>query len=294
MAHIGLTGQNGGSSGLSTNHPISLAGLLLFGTDKALKDHCPGFETIIETPIETKRIHSNIVESYKQLCSSRSSLLASLYSDIPQRCIKEILMNSYVHRDYRNNSPVIIRASAQSIEFESPGALCTGLTVESLLYCAPVYRNFLLAEGARYLGLCDKVGQGINLVYETVLQKGLGFPVFESDENHFTARISIASNREFQEFLKRRASSLSQLDEIIILRYLLDHEVASFSELCAIMQRGFQSGHRILSDMANKKMIESNSSLNKEWILAPIVRNDIRYIFQDDQYNFGFDALFGE
>jgi ATP-dependent DNA helicase RecG len=294
LAHIGLLERHSDDEDLLPKYKISLAGLLLFGTEKALKLYCPGIETIVETPLGTKRICNNIIESYRQLCSSRSSLLPSLCPDIPEPCIKEVLMNSFVHRDYRNNSPVIIRVTEQALEFESPGSLCTGLSSESLLYCTPVYRNFLVAEGSRYLGLCDKVGKGINVVYESVLQRGLGFPVFESGDNHFTTRISIAGNKEFREFLVKRAQSLTQLDEIIVLRFLLDHETASFRELCAVMQRGHTPGHRILSEMKNKTMIEPSSSLNTEWRLSPILRADIQNIFQDDQYNFEFGNLFGE
>lgn len=294
LAHIGLLEIQSDVEESPAKYQISLAGLLLFGTERALRHYCPGIETIVETPAETRRIANNIVESYRHLCGTRSSLLPSLCPGIPERCIKEVLMNSYVHRDYRNNSPVIIRAAEQSLEVESPGPLCTGLSVESLLYCTPVYRNFLVAEGSRYLGLCDKVGKGINVVYESVLQGGLGFPVFESGENHFTTRISITGNKEFQEFLRKRTQSLTQLDEIIVLRFLLDHETASFRELCAVMQRGSTAGHKILSEMKSKTMIEPNSSLNTEWKLSPILRADIQNIFKEDQFSFGFGNLYGE
>jgi ATP-dependent DNA helicase RecG len=294
LAQIGLLELNPEEENSISIYQISLAGLLLFGTVDALKRYCPGLETIIETPLETKRITNNIVETYKQLCGSSSSLLPSLCPYIPDRCIKEILMNSFVHRDYRNYSPIIIRVSEQSLEFESPGSLCSGLSVESLLYCTPVYRNFLVAEGSRYLGLCDKVGQGINLVYQSVLQKGLGFPIFENGENHFTTRISVIHNGEFQEFLKRRVQSLTQLDEIIVLRFLLDRGTASFRELCAVMQRGTQAAHKILTEMKGKNMIESNSALNTEWKLSQILQNDIQNIFRDDQFSFGFGNLYGD
>jgi ATP-dependent DNA helicase RecG len=105
--------------------------------------------------------------------------LYSLCPQIPERCTKEVLMNSYVHRDYRISSPVVIRAMDDAIEFENPGGPCTGLSSESLLHSTPGYRNFLLAEGSRHLGLCDKVGRGIDAVYQSVLVQGLDFPVFE-------------------------------------------------------------------------------------------------------------------
>jgi ATP-dependent DNA helicase RecG len=293
LAHIGLL-DGATSCEDAPSSLISLAGLLLFGSERALKHYCPGLETIVITRMGEQRFHANIVESYRQLCDSRTAMLPSLCPGIPEGCIKEILMNCFVHRDYRVNSPIVIRATDNTLEFESPGSLCTGLSSESLLYCTPVYRNFLLAEGARYLGLCDKVGRGIDSVYESVLQQGLGFPIFENGDNHFTTRISTSGSREFREFMKRRSQALSQLDEIIVLRFLFDRELASFRELCAVMQRGSMFGHRVLTEMTRKMMIEPTSSLNLEWRLSPVVRSDIEDIFRVDQYDFDFAKLFGE
>jgi len=291
LTHIGLI-ENTAPCG--TPARISLAGILLFGTDASIRRICPGLETIVISRLGEKRIRTNIVESYRLLLGSRTALLNSLCPQIPESCMKEILMNAYVHRDYRANSPVVIRATDDAIEFESPGALCTGLSSESLLHCTPVYRNFLVAEGSRYLGLCDKVGRGIDAVYKNVLEQGLGFPVFEEGENHFMARITLAGNREFQEFLRCRAQSLNLLDEIIVVRFLFDREHASFLELCSVMQRGHSFGHNILSEMARKCMIEAESSLNLNWRLSPIVRSDIENIFNKNQYDLGFTDLFAE
>lgn len=295
LDHIGLLDRSFSCEDApKSRSQISLAGLLLFGTEEALKHYCPGLETIVITPIGEKRLRTNIVDSYRQLCGARTAMLPSLSPEIPERCIKEVLMNCFVHRDYRSNSPNVIRVTDGTLEFESPGSLCTGLSSESLLYCTPVYRNFLLAEGARYLGLCDKVGRGIDDVYESVLQQGLGFPVFENGDNHFTTRVSMTGSHEFREFLKRRSQALNQLDEIIVLRFLFDRQCASFRELCAVMQRGSTFGHRVLTEMTRKMMIEPASSLNLEWRLSPIVRSDIQNVFTVDQYDFDFARLCGE
>jgi ATP-dependent DNA helicase RecG len=294
LSHIGLIESSASRAAIATPSRISLAAMLLFGTESAIRRICPGLETIVISRLGENRIRTNIVDSYRFLLGPRTGLLNSLCPQIPERCIKEVLMNSYVHRDYRINSPVIIRATDDAIAFESPGGLCTGLSSESLLHCTPVYRNFLLAEGSRYLGLCDKVGRGIDTVYQSVLEQGLGFPVFEDGDNHFMTRISLAGNPEFQEFVKCRAQSLSLLDEIIVLRFLFDRESASFRELCAAMQRGHSFGHGILSDMVRKSMIEADSSLNLNWRLSPIVRADIENIFKNNQYDLDFRDLFAE
>ena len=53
-------------------------------------------------------------------------------------------------------------------------------------------------------------------------------------------------------------------------------------------------GHRVLTEMTRKMMIEPTSSLNLEWRLSPVVRSDIEDIFRVDQYDFDFAKLFGE
>ena len=275
------------------NFRTTLAGLLLFGTEEGLATARPGMETVVITPLETKRLTTNIVETYKYLCGSPSSLLPSFYPSFPLSSIREVVVNAFVHRSYRLESPIIIRATGEMLEIETPGGLPGELSIESLLYCTPVYRNFLLAEGARYLGICDKVGKGMDEIYRGILQQGLGFPVLENDGNHFNVRISMDRNGEFREFLKVRSQSLSQLDEIIVLRYLLDRESATFLELCSAMQRGHQSAKRILDEMVRKTMIENLDPLNLRWQLRPTVRADIVNIFEEAQYELGLQHLFG-
>jgi len=276
------------------HYRVTLAALLLFGKESVLQREFPSSETILITPLETRHLRVNIVESFRQLCGSRSSLLPSILTSVPTKCIKELLVNAFVHRSYRHNSPIVIHATESELRIESPGGLSSGLSADSLIYCTPTYRNFLLAEGARYLGLCDKIGKGIDEVYDGVLQNGLGFPVFENRQDQFSACISISGCKEFKEFLGRRSQSLNKLDEIIVLRYLYDREKASFNELCTVMQRGHQFCHRVLSEMFQKNMVEPLSSLNLEWRLFPVLRTDIERIFEQDQYNFGFSDLYGD
>ncbi|HVO81679.1 MAG TPA: ATP-binding protein [Terriglobales bacterium] len=187
----------------------------------------------------------------------------------------------------------MIRVMPSAIEIESPGELPVGIYAESLIHCTPVYRNFLVAEGARYLGMCDKVGKGIDMVYQTVLESGFGFPSFESSRNHVSARIPMEASPEFREFVRKRAQALGQLDELIVLRLLWDKEEASAQELYSLMQRGREFGQDVLARMFRKSMIETIDGAQSVWRLAPVVRSDIQNIFQSDQMNLGLN-LYGD
>lgn len=262
---------------------VSLACLLLFGKSHALARHCPSFETLVLTNAEPVRLRKNIVESVRELCFGEGATLCSLVPGVPNEVIKELVVNAYAHRCYRTPSPVVIRVSQDGFEIQNPGELLTGLTVGNLIYGIPVYRNMLLADGTRFVGLCDKLGQGIDVVYRDVLSSGLGFPEFESGGNLFTARISLTKNAKFKEFIRKRSGLLSQLDQMIVLQLLWNKGSATLAELCSGMQRREEFAGRVLEEMCTKALVERLREEPQYFTLNPLVRRDIEEIFQDDQ-----------
>jgi ATP-dependent DNA helicase RecG len=261
----------------------SLACLLLFGKTAAIERHVSFFETMVVTDHERIPIRKNVIESVRDLCVGDGSILRSRLPQIPAEVLKEIVVNAYIHRCYRTPAPIVISISEWGLEIRSPGELLTGLSVNNLIHGVPVYRNLLLADGARFVGLCDKIGQGIDLVFKGVLSGGLGFPEFESGNNLFTARIPLAGSAEFKEFVRKRSQGLSQLDEIIVLRVLWAKEAASLDELYPKMQRRREFAERVVGEMCRKGMVEE---AQQSYRLSPVVRRDIETIFQSDQLTF--------
>jgi ATP-dependent DNA helicase RecG len=264
------------------NEQITLAALLLFGTKKALNQHVPFFETMIISKAGTTTLRENIIDSIRVLCLGHNAILPGLVPKIDIKILMELVANCYVHRCYRSPGPVIIRLDEHGLEIENPGELPAGLSVDSLIHCVPVYRNLLLAEASRFFALCDKVGQGIDIVFRGILEHGLPFPEFESEHGKFCARIPLAGSAEFSEFVKRRSQSLTSLDEIIALRMLWGKESVHVGDLYRAMQRGKSFGDRVLSEMVQKLMIEKVAG-DSDIRLAPGLRRDIQDIFKEDQ-----------
>lgn len=257
-----------------------LAALLLFGKSAAIERNVSFFETVVVTERERITIRKNVIESVRDLCVGDSSILRSRLPQIPAEVIMELVVNAYIHRCYRTPAPIVISISEWGLEIRSPGELLTGLNVSNLIHGVPVYRNLLLADGARFVGLCDKIGQGIDLVFQGVLSGGLGLPEFESGNNLFIARIPLAGSAEFKEFVRKRSQPLNQLDEIIVLRVLWGKECATLDDLCSKMQRRREFGERVLGEMCKKGMIEEALG---SYRLMPVLRQDIETVFQSDQ-----------
>jgi ATP-dependent DNA helicase RecG len=258
----------------------SYASLLLFGKAAAIERYAPFFETVVMTADGHMSIRKNVIECVRDLCIGPGSILRTRLPGVPPEVLKELVVNAYIHRCYRTASPVIIQISESGLEIRSPGELLTGLSVNNLIHGVPVYRNLLLADGARFVGLCDKIGQGIDLIFKGVLSDGLGFPEFESGTNLFIARIPLAGSAEFKEFVRRRSQSLTQLDEIILLRLLWGRGSATFDEISSTMQRKREFATRIVNEMCKKAMIEQ---VDGAYRLERVLRRDIETIFQSDQ-----------
>ena len=268
---------------------VSLAALILFGKQQALSRLLPFFETVLVTDGGDRRFRKNVVDSAQELCGTEQSVLPVICPGLSGKAAKELLVNAYVHRCYRTTAPVVIRVGREFLEIQNPGELTGGLNVSSLIRCVPVYRNLSLADGARFVGLCDKIGHGIDFVFESLLSGGFNFPTFESGNNLFTARVSTERSPEFAEFLRRRAQSLNVLDEVLALRLLWSRESASLAELATVMQFSPVFARRVLEGM-QKNMIE-RAREEQSFIIAPNVRRDIETIFQSDQLNLD---LFGD
>jgi ATP-dependent DNA helicase RecG len=239
----------------------------------------------------TSHVRKNIVESYRELAASHASTIPQACPNLGHETLKELLINAYIHRCYRVGGAIVITARSDVFEIQNPGELSPGIRSDNLIYCVPFYRNLLLADGARFIGLCDKIGQGVDLIYRAVLSGGFDFPVFYSDGGNFTAHIPLVGSDNFREFVRRRSQAINSLDEIVVLRILFSQQDASVDELCSGMQRGKEIGIKILRQMQTKLMLDPSSE--GRFSLSSVIRGDIESIFQSDQLSFE-RALFGE
>lgn len=294
LSEIGLLESHVLGEDRTPSFRVTLAALLLFGKRSALKEYCPSFEILVVTPHGDQRYNQNIVESYRELCGNKSARLFALCPTVPVEIIRELVVNAFIHREYRVAAPIVIRALEGRLEIESPGELPGKLTSDSLIHCTPVYRNFLLAEGARYIGICDKIGQGIDRVYESVLSSGFGFPSFDSSVGRFLATVPLQGSREFHEFVRRGAQPLASLDEMITTRLLYERQDATFLELCHAMQRLPDTGETVLREMFRKLITEPVDGATGRWRLTPNMRKVIDSIFSSDQMGFDLGVLFGD
>lgn len=107
---------------------------------------------------------------------------------IPQRVIREALVNALMHRSYRSHSPVQIIRYANRLEIRNPGFSLK--SPEHLGEPGSLPRNPRIAAVLHETRFAETKGSGIRVMRETMEQAGLTPPLFESDRgaDQFVAR----------------------------------------------------------------------------------------------------------
>jgi ATP-dependent DNA helicase RecG len=153
---------------------ITVAASLLFGSSDSLKSNFPQSETVLmvwpspNKPLTDSR-WNNIISGLKlHLQWISQHLPRSIAEHLADEVVRELLLNAYLHRDYRVPSPIHVHVRPDEIEIQNPGGLLGALTVESLIHSPPNYRNFLLADSARQYGYCEKAGTGVDKVFHNL------------------------------------------------------------------------------------------------------------------------------
>lgn len=199
------------------------AGLLLFGKPQALRRvfpmtrvdyiRVPGKEWV---PDPERRFDTLEIRDYLFRAIRRA--LAAVLDDlpktfdlaegdaqrtdkplIPQRVLREGIVNAVMHRSYRSHTPVQIIRYSNRIEIHNPGHSLKSL--EHLGEPGSVPRNPRIAAVLLDSRFAETKGSGIRVMREMMVDAGLEPPLFESvrDNDGFIARYY------FQHFLSEEA-----------------------------------------------------------------------------------------
>ncbi len=101
--------------------------------------------------------------------------------------VREVLVNALVHRPYTTKGDVYLNLHPDRLEVVNPGRLPLGVTPKNILH-ASRRRNDGLARVLHDLGLMEKEGSGIDLLYERLLSSGRDTPEVKegTDSVHLT------------------------------------------------------------------------------------------------------------
>ena len=108
----------------------------------------------------------------------KSGWQEELVPDYPEWAIRELLLNALMHRDYASNTPVRFYVFSDHIEIGNPGGLYGESNPENFPN-VNAYRNPVIAEAMKTLGVVNRYGYGVRQAKELLGRNGNPEPVFE-------------------------------------------------------------------------------------------------------------------
>jgi ATP-dependent DNA helicase RecG len=137
---------------------------------------------------------------------------------IPERALREALVNAIMHRDYRMPQASIVALAigrpADTFKVSSPGGFPEGVDESRLLAAHSRPRNRVLAEAMRILGLAEREGIGISAMYRTMLRDGHSSPDITAPSGDVVCRLPGGRVDEYvRGFFDALAATDSRFDE---------------------------------------------------------------------------------
>ena len=189
--------------------------------------------------------------------------------EIPLPALREIIINSILHRNYLSPSFIQISIHPDRIEFFSPGSLHGSMTKERMLQGnSSSLRNPQLADILHRMNIVERWGSGIGRIFAAYRERNMAVPEYDVDDMGIT--VTIRRNQfgdKSQQYVhsanKGKRTSVTEED---VLSFIRHHAGCTYSQLL----QAFDISRRTLTNRLNSlmkkgKIQRSGSTRNANW-----------------------------
>ncbi|MFN8515014.1 MAG: ATP-binding protein [Thermomicrobiales bacterium] len=175
----------------------TVVGLLLLGREGALRDYLPthevAFQVMDDTAVRTNdfyrtpllRLFERVYDQFLTRVTDDEIQVGLFRVPVPNydsRAFREAFVNALVHRDYTRLGAVHVRWERDGIAISNPGGFVDGVTLDNLLITEPRPRNPALADAVKRIGLAERTGRGVDLIYQGLLRYGRPAPDYRRSD----------------------------------------------------------------------------------------------------------------
>lgn len=196
----------------------TVTGLLLIGTERAIRQHLPthevAFQVLKGEAVQVNEFyHLPLLHLFERLeyhFAARTverEIQVGLFRvgvpNVDRRAWREAVINALAHRDYTRLGAVHVRFQDDELVISNPGGFVDGVTPGNILVVEPKPRNPTLADALKRIGLAERTGRGVDLIYRGLLGYGRRAPNYgRSDSNGVVLEMSCAeADLGFVEFV---------------------------------------------------------------------------------------------
>lgn len=247
--------------------------------DTEYKDRMDGRDSIA---VAMNRIMDRIMAD-NPITTVEYGLFHFEYRTYPEVALREALMNTFCHTDYRLSGPIMVKQFSNKLEINNIGGFIGGVSPENILHHTPIARNPRLVDALAKLRLVNRSNLGIQRMYSALLIEDKEPPIIEelgeSIKVTFLAGTLSASFRAFVAE-ENKKGLLLPVDHLLILHYLLRHTEITTPEAARVCQRNETEAREILSRMERKftYLDRGGTGRGTYWTLRPEIYKRIAHL----------------
>jgi ATP-dependent DNA helicase RecG len=255
----------------------TVAGLLLVGTETALREHVPAHEVAFQVLRGTDvavnefrrwpllRTHEWLMQAIGVRNEEQELMMGGVRIGVPRYDppgTREAINNALIHRDYTRLGAVHVQLHDGHVRVSNPGGFVLGVRADRLLAVDPHPRNPLLADAFKRVGLVERTGRGVSIIYVGQLRNGRPPPDYlRSSEASVALRLD--SRPADLDFVRATVLAGRRLE-----RTLRAHELLTFwmawhnppvevDEIAVQSQRSAAEVETVLSELEQHGLIKS-------------------------------------
>ncbi|WP_296137384.1 ATP-binding protein [uncultured Tessaracoccus sp.] len=132
-----------------------------------------------------------VVRAYNPLSHVPSGLVVGQVRQLPERAIREAIVNGLAHREWGLPDPTLIEHEGAVLKVTSPGGFFGGVTAANIITHPSTSRNAALTELMAALRIAEREGIGVDRMVGELLRRGLRMPTIrEIDGPYVVATLS--------------------------------------------------------------------------------------------------------
>jgi ATP-dependent DNA helicase RecG len=257
-----------------------LAGLLLVGREAALMNHVPSHEVAFQVLQNGEvlvnefyhwpllRVFDRVLEAFQVRNEEREINVGLFRVGVPAydpRGFRESLNNALVHRDYRRLGAVHVQLHNDRIIVNNPGGFMEGVRPDNLLVIGPRPRNPRLADCFKRIGLVERTGRGVNIIYGGQLRNGRPPPSYAAS-TEVSVSLTLFGGPADLDFVQLVISEENRLQrqitvgELLILDYVRREREIDTSAASALIQYPESEARTTLEALVESGLLERRGS----------------------------------
>jgi len=264
---------------VQANHEVlavRVAGLLLFGSEEALRRLLPthevAFQVLAGQHVEVNdffrwpllRVMEELLARFRAR-NREEELMAGLLRvgvpDYPPAAFRESVANALIHRDYTRLGAIHVQWYEDRIEISNPGGFPEGVRLDNLLVTPPRPRNPLLADALKRAGVVERTARGIDMIFYEQLRNGRPAPNYERS-NEASVVVVLPGGKANLDFVRlvveeSQANRTLSLNDLLILNHLWLERQITTADAARLIQKPEAEARSLLQRLVEAGLVES-------------------------------------